>query len=265
MSRTVRLDQLLHQRGLFPSREKAKRAVMAGTVYVKGQRVDKPGTALAPDADIEVQGKSEPFVSRAGRKLAAALDRFALDPRGFVCLDVGASTGGFTDCMLQRGAIRVYAVDVGYGQLDHGLRQDERVVVKERVNARHMEPDALPEKVDLITFDVSFISLNKVVPPTLAFAKPGGYVLPMIKPQFEAGRHQVGKGGIVRDPEVRRRVIDQRAADLEALGLVSLGLYDSPVHGMEGNREAFALYRWPGPQGPGSAAHQAGDSGPEDA
>ncbi|MEM6795944.1 MAG: TlyA family RNA methyltransferase [Acidobacteriota bacterium] len=249
MPRTVRLDQLLHQRGFFPSREKAKRAVMAGLVHVGGQRADKPGTGFVPEAEIEVRGKGEPFVSRAGRKLAAALDRFELDPRGFTCLDVGASTGGFTDCLLQRGAARVYALDVGYGQLDQGLRLDGRVVVMERVNARHLEPDALPEKVDLITFDVSFISLTKVVPPTLAFLKPGGYVLPMIKPQFEAGRRQVGKGGIVRDPEVRRRVIDERAADLEALGLSPLGVFDSPVHGMEGNREAFALFRGPESRG----------------
>lgn len=241
---TMRLDQLLHQQGFFGSREKARRAVMAGTVEVNGQRVDKPGTPIREGAELRVMEKAEPFVSRAGRKLAHALDHFHIDPAGRVCLDVGASTGGFTDCLLQRGAVRVYAVDVGYGQLDHGLRQDPRVVVMERLNARYLASDALPEPVDLITIDVSFISLTKVVPALLPHLAPEGRLLPMIKPQFEAGRRQVGKGGIVRDLEVRRRVIDSRVADLEALGLACAGAFDSPVAGVNGNREAFALFRW---------------------
>lgn len=240
----MRLDQLLHQRGFYPSREKARRAVMAGSVLVNDQKIDKPGTAVKQDATIRVLDNKEPYVSRAGRKLAAALDRFQLDPTGWRCLDVGASTGGFTDCLLQRGAAQIYALDVGYNQLVHQLRQDPRVVVMERVNARRLTADQLPlQAFDLVTFDVSFISLRLVVPPTLPFVKPGGWLLPMIKPQFEAGREQVGKGGIVRDSEVRRRVIDERIQDLEALGLDLHQRADSEVPGMEGNREAFALFR----------------------
>jgi 23S rRNA (cytidine1920-2'-O)/16S rRNA (cytidine1409-2'-O)-methyltransferase len=200
----LRLDHLLVQRGLFASREQARRAVMAGTVQVEGRRVDKPGTPVGEDAAVSVLAPKEPFVSRAGRKLADALDHFEVDPAGRVCLDVGASTGGFTDCLLQRGAARVYALDVGYGQLDHKLRYDERVVVMERVNARHLEPDALPEPSGLITIDVSFISLAKVVPALLPHLAPGGLILALIKPQFEAGRGVVGKGGILRDEEVDR-------------------------------------------------------------
>jgi 23S rRNA (cytidine1920-2'-O)/16S rRNA (cytidine1409-2'-O)-methyltransferase len=245
----LRLDQRLVERGLFASREQARRAVMAGTVEVDGRRVDKPGTAVAPEARLAVLAPKEPFVSRAGRKLAAALDHFSLDPTGRVCLDVGASTGGFTDCLLQRGALRVYALDVGYGQLDARLRQDPRVVVMERVNARHLGPGDLPEPVDLATVDVSFISLQKVVPALLPHLAPGGFLLPMIKPQFEAGRGQVGKGGIVRDEALRERVVAECAAALAGLGLTPLGIFDSPVAGMGGNREAFALFRNPGGDG----------------
>ncbi len=243
----MRLDQLLVERGLFPSREQARRAVMAGTVEVEGKRVDKPGTAVRDEARLAVLAPKEPFVSRAGRKLAHALDHFGLDPAGRVCLDVGASTGGFTDCLLQRGAVRVYALDVGYGQLDQRLRTDPRVVVMERINARNLAADALPEPCGLITLDVSFISLLKVVPALLPHLAPGGFLLPMIKPQFEAGRGAVGKGGIVRDEEVRRRVVDECAAGIlslgAALGLERLGVFDSPVAGTGGNREAFALFR----------------------
>lgn len=242
----MRLDQLLVERGLFPSREQARRAVMAGTVEVEGRRVDKPGTEIRGEARVEVLAPREPFVSRAGRKLSHALDHFGLDPAGWVCLDVGASTGGFTDCLLQRGAARVYALDVGYGQLDQRLRNDPRVVVMERVNARYLAPDALPEPCGLITLDLSFISLLKVVPallPHLSRGAPEGLLLPMIKPQFEAGRGAVGKGGILRDEAVRRRVIDECAAGIAALGLEPLGVFDSPVAGTGGNREAFALFR----------------------
>ncbi len=243
-AKSPRLDQLLHQRGLFASREKARRAVMAGSVLVDGQKIDKPGTAVSESAEIRLLHNKEPYVSRAGRKLAAALDRFGLDPQGMECLDIGASTGGFTDCMLQRGARRVYAVDVGYNQLVHQLRQDPRVVVMERTNARHLKAGDLPARAfDLVTFDVSFISLLLVVPPILGFVKEGGWVLPMIKPQFEVGREHVGKGGIVRDPEVRRQVIEQRVEQLGELGLEVIEVVDSEVPGMEGNREAFALFR----------------------
>jgi 23S rRNA (cytidine1920-2'-O)/16S rRNA (cytidine1409-2'-O)-methyltransferase len=236
----VRLDQLLVERGLFPSREQARRAVMAGAVAVEGRRVDKPGTAVADSARLDVAAR-EPFVSRAGRKLAAALDELAVDPAGRVCLDVGASTGGFTDCLLQRGATRVYAVDVGYGQLDQRLRQDPRVVVMDRLNARHLAADALPEPCGLVTIDVSFIALAKVVPALLPHLAPGGLLLALVKPQFEAGRGQVGKGGILRDEAVRERVVQECAAGLAGLGLTLLAVCDSAVPGVGGNREAFAL------------------------
>ncbi len=241
-----RLDQLLVERGLFPSREQARRAVMAGLVNVDGQRMDKPGAAVAAAALLEVAAR-EPYVSRAGRKLAHALDHFAIDPAGWACLDVGASTGGFTDCLLQRGARRVYALDVGYGQLDARLRGDPRVVVMERVNARHLPADALPEACELITVDVSFISLAKVVPALLPHLAKRGLLLPLIKPQFEAGRGAVGKGGILRDEARRRQVIEECAGGLAALagpaGFERVGLFDSPVAGSGGNREAFALLR----------------------
>lgn len=239
----MRLDQLLFQRGLFPSREAARRAVMAGAVEVEGRRVDKPGTPVPEEARVSLLAPREPFVSRAGRKLAHALDHFGIDPAGLTCLDVGASTGGFTDCLLQRGAARVYALDVGYGQLDLRLRNDPRVVVMERTNARYLAPGDLPERIDLVTLDVSFISLTKVVPPLLAHLAPGARLLPMIKPQFEAGRELVGKGGIVRDEATRVRVVGECAQALAALGLELAGLFDSPVTGMEGNRETFALLR----------------------
>ncbi|HUF78642.1 MAG TPA: TlyA family RNA methyltransferase [Thermoanaerobaculia bacterium] len=239
----MRLDHLLVQRGLFPSRERARRAVMAGSVEVDRRRVDKPGTQVAESAAVAVIERSEPYVSRGGRKLDAALDALGVDPGGRVCLDVGASTGGFTDCLLQRGAARVYALDVGYGQLDFRLRTDARVVVMERINARYLAPDALPEPVGLVTVDVSFISLAKVVPALVAHLAPAGELLVLIKPQFEAGRGQVGKGGVVRDEEVRRRVIGETAAAIAGLGLELAAVVDSEVAGVNGNREAFALYR----------------------
>ena len=238
-----RLDQLLFERGLFESREKARRAVMAGLVAVEGRRVDKPGTAVRADAAVAVAGPAEPYVSRAGRKLAAALDRFGLDPAGLACFDVGASTGGFTDCLLRRGAARVVALDVGYGLIDARLRADPRVTVIERVNARHLEPDAFPVPFDLIVVDVSFISVLKVAPALLPHLAPGGRLLALIKPQFEVGRGAVGKGGIVRDEELRRRVVDERAGELAGLGLELEGVFDSPVAGAEGNVESFALLR----------------------
>ena len=240
-----RLDRLLARRGLFDSREQARRAIMAGRVRVAGRPVDKPGTPVSVTAELEVVGPRRRFVSRGGEKLEHALDHFGVDPRGRVCLDVGASTGGFTDCLLRRGASRVYAVDVGHGQLDHSLRQDDRVVVMEGVNARYLEPDALGEAVSLATVDVSFISLAKLVPALHPLLCPGGILLPLIKPQFEAGRREVGKGGVVRDEAVRSRVIQQVAGELAAIGLRLRGIVDSPVHGAKGNREAFACLELP--------------------
>ncbi len=236
-----RLDQALVERGLFDSRERARRAVMAGLVDVGGRRVDKPGTPVGVDAELTVRGPAEPFVSRAGRKLAGALDHFGIDPAGLRCLDVGASTGGFTDCLLQRGAREVTALDVGYGLLDGRLRADPRVTVVERVNARHLEPDSLGPPFDLVVADLSFISIVKVAPALLPHLAPGGRLLTLIKPQFEVGRGAVGKGGIVRDEALRRRVVEERAAALAALGLELVGTVDSAVAGAEGNVEAFAL------------------------
>lgn len=240
---SMRLDQLLYRRGLFPSRERARRAVMAGAVKVDGNLVDKPGTPVLFSAPLVVDAPKERYVSRGGRKLEGALDHFGLDPEGMVCLDVGASTGGFTDCLLQRGATKVYALDVGRGQLDYKLRTDSRVIVMEKMNARFLGREDLPEPCRLVTLDLSFISLVKVVPAVLAHLEPGGWLLPLIKPQFEVGRGQVGKGGIVRDELLRTGIIEQRVDDLVQLGLTLIGVVDSIVKGMKGNREAFALLR----------------------
>ncbi len=217
---------------------------MAGLVHVDGQRVDKAGTQIAATAALHVKER-EPYVSRAGRKLAAALDHFEVDPQNLICLDIGASTGGFTDCLLQRGARRVYAVDVGYGQLDARLRSDPRVIVMERVNARRLDPADFPEQAELAVLDVSFISLVKILPAVTPLLIPGSRLLPMIKPQFEGERHQVGKGGIVRDEEVRRSIIDRRLADFESLGLEVKAVVDNQLTGAGGNREAFALLEHP--------------------
>lgn len=245
---SARLDQLLVDRGLFDSREQARRAIMAGTVHVNGQRVDKAGEKVREEVDLAVVGPKEPFVSRAGRKLSGALDHFLavvpeLDPSGRICLDVGASTGGFTDCLLQRGASRVYALDVGYGQLDARLRSDPRVIVMERVNARHLASGDLPERASLVTIDVSFISLLKVVPALIPHLESAGFLLALIKPQFEVGRGRVGKGGIVRDEDMRRATIEQVAARIAALGFERLGVVDCALRGAEGNLEAFGLFR----------------------
>lgn len=243
MSR-VRLDVELVRRGLATTREKAKRTVMAGLVRVDGRQVDKPGSSVTADATISVMHSAEPYVSRAGRKLEAALQRFELDVRDLVVMDVGASTGGFTDCLLKHGAQRVYTVDVGYGQLDQSLRDDERVVVMERINARHLAADALPELVDGVTIDVSFISLLKVVPALLPHLKDGGWLMALIKPQFEASRAAVGKGGIMRDETRRRKVVERVVSGLEAMGLRHQGTMDSPVAGRGGNVECLALFDW---------------------
>ncbi len=226
---------------------------MAGQVGVNGVRVDKPGSPMRDDVRLELVGQAEPYVSRAGGKLAAALDHFAVDPAGWRCLDVGASTGGFSDCLLQRGAAHVTALDVGYGLLDLKVRNDPRVEVRERINARYLAADAFDRPFDLIVVDVSFISLAKVVPALLPHLGPGGVLLPLIKPQFEVGRSGVGKGGLVRDESLRQSTIELRARELAALGLELAGTFDSPVAGAEGNREAFALLRRPPAPAPSAA------------
>ncbi len=233
----TRLDVLLVERGLAESRQRAQRLIRAGQVLVNDRPVDKPGTQVDDGAAIRLRAKL-PYVSRGGLKLAAALDTFGVDVRGAVCADVGASTGGFTDCLLQRGAARVYAIDVGYGQLAWRLRQDQRVVVMERVNVRYLE--GLPEMVDVATVDVSFISLQLVLPAVLRFLKPDGHVIPLIKPQFEAGRQQVGKGGVVKDPAVHRAVLERVLGWAIEHGLAVQGLIPSPLRGPKGNVEFLA-------------------------
>jgi 23S rRNA (cytidine1920-2'-O)/16S rRNA (cytidine1409-2'-O)-methyltransferase len=242
----VRLDELLVARGLLSSVDQARRAVMAGEVRVAGQVVDKPGAGVREDAAVELATRP-PFVARSGAKLAAALDAFEIDVAGRVCLDVGASTGGFTDCLLQRGASRVYALDVGRGQLDWRLRNDPRVVLMEGINARLLGADALPEPCDVVTVDVSFISLLPVVPALLPHLGADGILVVLIKPQFEIERGGVGKGGIVRDEARRRGVIEERLAQLTNLGLALRGAMDSPLAGAEGNVEALAAFGRRGP------------------
>jgi len=254
----IRLDLRLVELGLAPSRSRAQSLVLAGRVRVDGRVVTKAGTPVSPGAVVEVSTPDHPYVSRGALKLEAALDALGLDPSGKDCLDVGASTGGFTDLLLRRGAARVIALDVGRGQLDWKLRNDPRVVVMEGVNARHLEAGALPFPVQLAVVDVSFISLGLVVPAILPALEPGGHLVCLVKPQFEAGRDQVGKGGIVRDEAVRRRVIDTTVARLAALGLTLLGVVPSPVRGQKGNLEELAAFRW---EGPGSSGGEAGGPG----
>jgi 23S rRNA (cytidine1920-2'-O)/16S rRNA (cytidine1409-2'-O)-methyltransferase len=239
-----RLDRVLVARGLADSREQAARLILAGAVTVDGHPVDKQAKLVPADASIEVLARP-PYVSRAGGKLAAALAAFQVDPSGLLALDVGASTGGFTDCLLQAGARRVYAVDVGYGQLDWRLRQDPRVVVLDRCNIRHLDPSAIPEPLDLAVVDVSFISLTLVLPSVLRFLRPSAWVIALVKPQFEVGKGQVGKGGIVRDDEQRRSAAEKILASAETLGLTQVGLLDSPVPGQKGNREILVGWRAP--------------------
>jgi 23S rRNA (cytidine1920-2'-O)/16S rRNA (cytidine1409-2'-O)-methyltransferase len=237
-----RLDRALVSRGLAPTREQAARLILAGVVRVNGAVADKQAMPVASDAAIDVT-ESLPYVSRGGGKLAAALDAFEIDPSGLVTMDVGASTGGFTDCLLQRGARRVYAVDVGYGQLDWKLRQDARVVVLDRQNIRHLERSAVPDPIGLAVIDVSFISLTLVLPAVVPFLAPSATVVALVKPQFEVGKGEVGKGGIVRDDAQRKAVTDKVVACAGALGLRTIGTIDSPVHGQKGNREILTGFR----------------------
>jgi len=225
-------------RGLAESRAKAQALVMSGLVYSGDRKLDKPGTPIADDAELTVKGQDHPWVSRGGLKLVKGLDAFGIDPAGAVCIDVGASTGGFTDVLLSREAQKVYAVDVGHGQLAWKLRQDPRVVVLERTNARHLTAELVPEPVSLIVCDASFISLTKVLPAALALAAPGAHLVALIKPQFEVGKGRVGKGGVVRDPELHREVCDTISAWVAGLpGWRVIGLTESPIKGPEGNTE----------------------------
>ena len=237
MMKKVRLDQLVFERGFTESRERAKTTVMSGLVYVNGQKADKPGMPVDPEAKLEVRGDALPFVSRGGYKLDKALKVFPVDPAGKTCIDCGASTGGFTDVLLQHGAAKVYSVDVGYGQLAWKLRSDERVVNLERTNLRYITKEQIPEELDLAVMDVSFISIRLVLPAVKEVLKPGADYICLIKPQFEAGRDEVGKKGVVRDPAVHEEVVRGILDFAPTIGFTVMGLDFSPIRGPEGNIE----------------------------
>ena len=237
MSGKKRLDVLLTEWGLQESRQRAQAVIMSGEVFVNGQRVDKPGTAVAEDAQIEIRGGTLAYVSRGGLKLEKAMATFPIDLHGAVCADIGASTGGFTDCMLQNGAEKVYAVDVGYGQLAWKLRSDPRVVCLERTNARYLTHEQVPDELDFASVDVSFISLKLILPPLNGLLKDGGHAACLVKPQFEAGREKVGKKGVVRDPDVHLEVLEHFLDHAKESSFTVLGLTYSPIRGPEGNIE----------------------------
>ncbi len=237
-----RIDIILTERGAFPSREKAKAALMAGIVYIDGQKVLKAGTLIDVDKEIEVRDNSCPYVGRGGLKLEKALKEFDLDLNDKVCVDMGASTGGFTDCMLQNGAKKVYSIDVGYGQLDYSLRINEKVINMERTNIRYMDPEAIVEGADFISIDVSFISVKLILPVAAQVMNEGGKVVVLAKPQFEAGRDQIGKKGIVKDPKVHEEVIANVISYGEASGFKYKGIETSPITGAKGNIEFLILF-----------------------
>lgn len=243
MSNKTRLDVLLTERGLLDSRQKAQATIMSGIVFVNGQRVDKVGTAVSNDALIEIRGTTLPYVSRGGLKLEKAMQTFPLTLTGKICADIGASTGGFTDCMLQNGAKKVYAVDVGYGQLDWKLRNDARVVCMERTNARYLTHEEIPEELDFASVDVSFISLKLIFPALYGLLREGGEIACLIKPQFEAGREKVGKKGVVRDPAVHLEVLEHFLIHTKENHFTVLGITYSPIRGPEGNIEYLGFLR----------------------
>ena len=240
-----RIDILLFEKGMAESREKARAIIMSGCVFADGARVDKPGTNISIDADIQVKGSTLPYVSRGGLKIEKAFDTFQISPKDAVCIDCGASTGGFTDCLLKRGAIKVYAVDVGYGQLAWSLRNDPRVVCMERTNVRYLTDEMIPEKLDIAVIDVSFISLRLILPPVRKLLKDSAKVICLIKPQFEAGREKVGKKGVIRDPETHREVLTGFFANAAEADFSVKGLSYSPIKGPEGNIE-YLGYLVPG-------------------
>ena len=243
MATKIRLDLLVVQQGFAPTRQRAQALIMAGKILVDQVPVDKPGSRVAPDAKLALKGAEMPYVSRGGLKLEGALKAMGYSPSGLTCLDVGASTGGFTDCLLHHGAKKVYAVDVGYGQLAWSLRQDKRVIAIERTNIRHLPTALVPEPIDMVTIDVSFISLKIVVPCVLDFLSPKGDILALIKPQFEAGKGNVGKGGVVKDPQVHQDVIDSLKEAFGQLGLSCGPIVPSPVLGPKGNQEFIVWIR----------------------
>jgi 23S rRNA (cytidine1920-2'-O)/16S rRNA (cytidine1409-2'-O)-methyltransferase len=242
MAKKLRLDQLLVGRGLFSSREQARRAILAGEVSVATQIIDKPAELLDEQTVVTLK-PTRKYVGRGALKLESALDQFQIELKGKTALDIGASTGGFTDCMLQRGVAKVYAVDVGYGQLDWKLRNDPRVIVLEKMNARFLTPDQIQEVVDVCVIDVSFISLALILPRAVALLKPDGVILALIKPQFELQRSDVGKGGIVRDPHLHQKAQDKIVAFVNDLGHVVAGIAPAAIKGADGNQEFFACIR----------------------
>ena len=243
MVRKERLDKLLLEKGIAPTREKARALIMAGKVAVEGRVIDKPGTKIDLDAAIQLKEETFLYVSRGGEKLEGALKAFDIDPKGLVVMDVGASTGGFTDCVLQKGAGKVYAVDVGYGQLAWKLQKDPRVVNLERRNVRYLRREEVEEEIDLILVDTSFISIEKFIPHLLEFLKKGGAILSLIKPQFEVGKGEVGKGGVVKEATLHQKVIDRISSFCRGLGLRVLGVTESPLVGPKGNKEFFIYLR----------------------
>lgn len=244
-SHKMRADQLLVDRNLAESREKAQRLILAGEVFCGDERVDKPGRQFAADANLEVRSRTPRFVSRGGEKLDGALDSLSCLVIGLVCADLGASTGGFTHCLLERGAARVYALDVGHGQLHQQLRQDPRVISAEGVNCRYLRGNEIPEKVDFITIDVSFISALKILPGAQTLLKSGGQICCLIKPQFEAGRAQVGRGGLIRDPAIHRAVLEDFCRGVRAINGIVIDLCRAAIAGTKGNQEYFALIEFP--------------------
>ena len=241
--RKERLDKLLVEKGIVQSREKARALIIEGKVIAEGRVIDKPGTQVNVEAQLQLQGGKSPYVSRGGEKIEGALKAFEIDPKGMVVMDVGASTGGFTDCILQKGAKTVYAVDVGYGLLAWKLQKDPRVVNLERRNIRYLPREDVQEEIDLILIDTSFISIEKFLSHLLGFLKKGGFILGLIKPQFEVGKGEVGKGGVVRETALHRKVIDRISNFSRGLGLEILGVTESPLRGPKGNKEFFIYLR----------------------
>lgn len=244
----IRLDQLIHKKGITESREKARALIIEGKVLVNGVKVEKPGCLVDENSEVTLCGETLPYVSRGGLKLEHAIKHFSIDVRDKVAMDVGASTGGFTDCLLKHGAKRVYAIDVGYGQLAWKLRVDPRVIVIERTNIRYMERDKIPESVDIATVDVSFISLKLVIPKILEFLEPKGEIVALIKPQFEAGKGEVEKGGILKSKEKRAKVVENIKSFFESLSLKVVGVIESPIKGQKGNVEYLIYAKLPNQQ-----------------
>jgi 23S rRNA (cytidine1920-2'-O)/16S rRNA (cytidine1409-2'-O)-methyltransferase len=241
--RKERLDKLLVEKGMVQSRERARALILAGRVVVGGRTMDKPGTQVEIEAPLQLRGENQPYVSRGGIKLAGALQAFGIDPKGMVVMDVGASTGGFTDCILQKGAKKVYAVDVGYGQLAWKLQKDPRVINLDRRNIRYLKREEIEEEIDWILIETSFISIEKFLPYLLHFMKKEGFIIALIKPQFEVGKGEVGKGGVVRDVRMHQKVIERISQFSRGLGLTVLGVTESPILGPKGNKEFFIYLR----------------------